>query len=395
MASFILLFSCIKEKSIENPISASSSGTLKSTSGDCLASVSNGIFKTGIALAAASNYIDIQVSVTKTGHYLITTDTLNGFSFKAEGAFTTVGLNTIRLIGSGKPQNAQTNTFHFTYNSDICSIDIPVIDSHAPPAVFTVSGAPGACTSPVLSGTYQAGVPLNAGNTIALKLDVTTAGSYTLQTDVVNGISFSATGNLAVGLGQTVILSGAGTPTSQGTFVLTPQFGSSSCTFPLVVDVAPPVAAGVYTCKIDGVFMAFNDRSNFSTDDGFGGIQLQLDGYTAPPNGGDVPELQIFVVNNNNKSVTAGTYNVDGYAYGAATGYKIEIDYHAVNPDQSVIIWNTSSSLLSANPPFTVTVTSATATRVKGSFSGTLTNTLQGSTTKKNVTEGTFDLPVQ
>ena len=505
-ASFMLVLSCIKEKSIEHPLSASSLGTLKSSTGDCLPSVSNGIFKTGIALTAASNYIEVQVYVTKTGNYQITTDKVNGFSFEGEGAFTVVGLNTVRLVGSGKPLNAGTTTFHFTYDSDICSVDIPVIDPNTPsavftlgadvsksctgatlggnyqagtpldnsntvtitvnvttpgaytlgvtpvdginfiktgvftntgaqqitlaasgtpsnagsygftingasnncsfsitvnpkpgstPAVFTISGAPGACTSPVISGTYQAGVSLGSGNTIALKLDVTVAGSYTLQTDVVNGISFSATGILAVGAGQTVILTGAGTPTSQGTFVLTPQFGSSSCTLSLIVDVAPPVTPGVYTCKIDGVFMAFNDRSGFSTNDGFGGTQLFLDGFTGPPTGDNVPEMEIFIVNNNKTSVKAGTYNVDGYAFGAPGGYRIEIDYNAVNSDQSVTIWNTSSSILSTNPPFTINVTSVTATRVKGTFSGTITNLVQGSTIKKNVTEGTFDLPVQ
>lgn len=503
-ASFILVFSCIKEKSIEHPLSASSSGTLKSSSGDCLPSASNGIFKTGTALTAASNYIEIQVLVTKTGNYVITTDTVNGFSFKGEGSFTVVGLSTVRLIGSGKPLNAGTNTFHFTYDSDICSIDIPVIDSNTPsavftlgadasksctgavpggiyqagaplgisntltitvnvttpgaytlgvtpvdginftktgvftstgaqqitliasgtpsnagsfsftisgaanncsfsitvnpkpgstPAVYTISGAPGACTNPVISGTYQAGVSLNAGNTVAVKLDVTTAGSYTLQTDVVNGISFSATGILAAGAGQTVILNGTGTPTSQGTFVLTPQFGSSSCTFSLTVDVAPPVTPGVYTCKIDGVFLAFNDRSGFSTDDGFGGIQLYLDGYTSPANGGSVPELQLFIINNNKTSVKTGSYNVDGFAFGGPSGYEIEIIYHEVNPDQSTTLWNTGSSILLTNPPFTIKVTSVSATRVKGTFSGTITNMTQGSTIKRTVTEGTFDLP--
>ncbi|MHA4807080.1 hypothetical protein ACX0G9_03190 [Flavitalea flava] len=503
-ASFILVFSCVKEKSIEHSLSASSSGSLKTSSGDCLPSASNGIFKTGIALTAASNYIDIQVTVTKTGSYLITTDTLNGFSFKGEGAFTVVGLNTVRLTGSGKPLNAITSTFHFTYDSDICSIDISVIDANTPsavftlgadasksctgsvpggnyqvgtpldisntvtitvnvtipgaytlgvtpadgitfkktgvftgtgaqqitltasgtpsnagsfsftingasntcsfsitvnpkagstPAVFTLNGAPGACTSPVISGAYQAGVSLNSANTIAVKLDVTTAGSYTLSTDLVNGISFSATGILAVGAGQTVILNGAGTPTSQGTFVLTPQFGNSSCTFSLIVDVAPPVTPGVYTCKIDGVFMAFNDRSGFSTDDGFGGIQLYLDGHTGPANGGTVPELQLFIINNNKTLVKAGTYNVDGFAFGGPSGYEIEIDYKEVNPDLSVTLWNTSSSLLSTHPPFTIKVTSVTATRVQGTFSGTITNIVQGSTIKKIVTEGTFDLP--
>jgi hypothetical protein len=76
-------------------------------------------------------------------------------------------------------------------------------------------------------------------------------------------------------------------------------------------------------------------------------------------------------------------------------GYRIEIDYTLQNPDLSTTIWNTSSTLFPPpNPPFTVIVTSISATRVRGTFSGTLTNTLAGSTLFKTITEGVFDLPV-
>ena len=86
---------------------------------------------------------------------------------------------------------------------------------------------------------------------------------------------------------------------------------------------------------------------------------------------------------------------MDGFL--AANGYRIEIDYHKVNADQSVTIWNTSSSLppLTTNPPFTIVVTSVTATRVKGTFSGKLTDLFQGSTKTMNITEGVFDLPIE
>ncbi|HLG40252.1 MAG TPA: hypothetical protein VI461_11310, partial [Chitinophagaceae bacterium] len=75
--------------------------------------------------------------------------------------------------------------------------------------------------------------------------------------------------------------------------------------------------------------------------------------------------------------------------------YRIEIDLHLENPDASVTIWNTSSTLFPPpNPAFTIIITSVTATRVRGTFSGTLTNTLQGSTLFKQITEGVFDLPI-
>ncbi|MDR3716808.1 MAG: hypothetical protein P4L51_28705 [Puia sp.] len=506
-SAIILILSCGKESSYEKPLSSSSSGSLLSPFGDCLPSSSYGVFKTGSTLTAA-NYIEIQVSVTKTGKYLISTDTVNGFSFKGQGVFSSTGVDTVRLAGTGKPAAKGTSTFHFTYDSTTCSIDIPVVDSAtagaavftlgsdpsnactsvvlsgnyktgtpldgsntvtlsvnvttpgayslsvsavngitfsktgvftatgaqnvvltgsgtpanagnftgslngatnscsfgitvtgSTPAAFALTGAPGACTSPAINGTYQAGVALVPGNTLAVKLDVATAGSYSLHTDTVDGISFSGAGTLAAGAGQTVILSGTGTPANQGTFTFTPRSGGSSCTFSLTVNAAPPVAPGVFTATIDGVALAFNDRATATTSETNPVTNtpngLGLTGYTGPPNGNTVPELQIFVATNNGNAVQPGTYNVNGFAYGGPSGYRIEIDYTALNADSSVTIWNTSSTVISPNPPFTIVVTSATSTRVKGTFSGTLTNVFQGSTLNKAVTSGVFDLPVQ
>jgi hypothetical protein len=316
-------------------------------------------------------------------------------TFSKTGVFTTTGAQDVVLTGSGTPVNAGNFTGSLNGATKSCTFGITVTGST--PAVFTLTGAPGACASPAINGTYQAGVALVSGNTLAVKLDVTSAGSYSLHTDTVDGISFSGAGTLAVGAGQTVTLIGTGTPTNQGTFTVTPKFGTSSCTFSLTVNAAPPVTPGVYTATINGVALAFNDRATASTTNNAvtGGLQLFLDGFTGPPNGSTVPELQIFINNNNNSAVQPGTYNVNGYAYGGASGYRIEIDYTAYNADSSVTIWNTSSTLLSPNPPFTIVVTSATSTRVKGTFSGTLTNTLQGGTINKTVTSGVFDLPVK
>src|SRR5690606_20673787 len=116
---------------------------------------------------------------------------------------------------------------------------------------------------------------------------------------------------------------------------------------------------GTYSCKIDGVLTTFNDRAKAELFDDFTGTpvpRLYLDGYAGAPNGSFVPELQIFIDNNNGSAIKPGTYNEKGFA--ATNGYRIEIDYHAENSDNSVTIWNTSSNLFSTNPPFTIIVTS-------------------------------------
>jgi len=150
----------------------------------------------------------------------------------------------------------------------------------------------------------------------------------------------------------------------------------------------------IYSCKIDGVYTEFTDRAHAEILN-LGSPYLYLTGYTGPPTGGTVPHFQIFITKNDNSVVGPGTYNENSYIIPVG-GYRIEIDYTVLNPDMTVTIWNTSSNTpLGSHPPFTIIVTSVTATRVIGTFSGQITNTLQGSTIIKTVTEGVFNLPIQ
>lgn len=95
----------------------------------------------------------------------------------------------------------------------------------------------------------------------------------------------------------------------------------------------------------------------------------------------------------------AGTYDEKHALPTSATslGYRIEVDYSVKNADLSTTIWNTSSNLppiITGNPAFTIVVTSVTATRAKGTFSGKLTNPPTNNAFK-TITEGVFDLPIQ
>ena len=85
LISLLLLTSCEKELSLEtDPPSA---GTLKSqTTGECLSSSVNGIYKVAKALTD-TNSLDVQVDVTEAGTYYISSDTVNGISFMSAGIF--------------------------------------------------------------------------------------------------------------------------------------------------------------------------------------------------------------------------------------------------------------------------------------------------------------------
>ncbi len=365
--------------------------TLGSSGGNCTGVTLGGTYTSGTAMTS-SNTAQIDVTVTSTGTYSITTDTKNGVSFSASGTFSQTGAQKVTLTATGTPASSGAQNFTVSAGTSTCVFAV-TFSAAVGPATFTLEGAPGACTASVVNGTYTASVPLDATNTIVIKADVTVAGSYSITTTTVNGITFSASGVFsATGTGISVTLTGSGVPVSSGTTTLTPQTGGSSCSIDIPVAAAP---SGIYDCTIQGVAYTFRDRAVAQTTDPLTLLPtLYLDGYVGPANGNTVPEFQIFIDKNDGSAVGVGTYNGNAFIQ-PINGYRIEIDYTTVNPDLSVTIWNTSSTFLTQNPPFTINVTSVTSTRVKGTFSGTLTNTFEGSTKQITVTNGTFDLPVQ
>lgn len=356
--------------------------TFSGAPGACTSAIVQGVYIKGTPLSAPDS-VTVQVNVTTAGSYTITTNTVNGFSFSGSGIFKSTGIQKVALPGNGTPTTAGANVF--IVGTAGCSFSVPVVG----PAVYTLSGGSGACTVATVNGTYSQGNALDTSNKVTVQVNVTTIGAYTISTNTVGGMTFTKTG-IFTSLGiQNVVLSGTGIPTTAGVNAFT--VGTGGCTFN--VTVAAP--SGIYSCKVDGVFISFSNRAKADVTDNSTTPptpRLYLDGFSGPGNGGNVPELQIFVDKNNGSAVAPGSYNVDGYLL--PDGYRIEIDYHVVNADSSVTIWNTSSSTISTNPPFTIVVGSINATRVTGTFSGTLTNTTQGSTMTKTVTEGTFDLPI-
>lgn len=124
--SLLLIVSCQKEKSFEQ--GKLSKGSLQGNFGDCLAKTINGIY-TATKSLADTNYIEVDVDVTETGRYSIYTDTVNGYFFRAEGTFSTVGSNTIRMKGFGTPASEGTDDFTVFYDSSFCNISVTVASS--------------------------------------------------------------------------------------------------------------------------------------------------------------------------------------------------------------------------------------------------------------------------
>ena len=216
--SLVIFFGCQKETSFETGGSASAGSLQSDVTGDCLPKTVSGAYVAGTALVAATNYIEVEVNILQTGSYFITTDTVNGMYFSAAGVFTSPGLNTVKLSGHGTPVIDGISNFIVSYDSTICSVAVTVLPTGAGgPAVFTLTGAPGACMNAVVSGTYIAGVALTNANTVVISVDVTTIGTYDITTTASNGIIFKGSGTLASTGAQTITLSASGsTPVATG-----------------------------------------------------------------------------------------------------------------------------------------------------------------------------------
>lgn len=89
----------------------------------------------------------------------------------------------------------------------------------------------GNCKPATLSGTYTQGVALIGANTVQVQVTVAAAGTYSITSNSVNGVTFSNTGTFTSTGVQNVILQGSGTPLSSGVQNFTISYGNSQCAF--------------------------------------------------------------------------------------------------------------------------------------------------------------------
>jgi len=106
-----------------------------------------------------------------------------------------------------------------------------------------LQGSPSSCINDTVFGTYAAGASLDTSNRIAVVLNVTVAGSYSITTNTVNGYSFAGSGTLTATGIQSVSLVAKGGPVAAGTNNFSITGNASSCTVPVTV-VTPIAVAG-------------------------------------------------------------------------------------------------------------------------------------------------------
>ena len=125
LLSFIVI-SCQKETSFE--IGKAALGSLLSSAGECLPKTVGGTFKAGQALGD-TNYIDVTINITQIGNFTVSSDTVNGYSFKVTGNTSSTGDITVRLKGTGTPVNAGVNNFTIRFDQSTCIVPVSVASS--------------------------------------------------------------------------------------------------------------------------------------------------------------------------------------------------------------------------------------------------------------------------
>jgi hypothetical protein len=126
-------------------------------------------------------------------------------------------------------------------------------------ATVTLGASAGVCTSVIMAGSFIQKVPLTSENTATINVTATTAGTYTISTNTVNGISYSKSGTFTTTGVQSVVLNGTGTPTDAGLQNFTVTSGSSTCNFsitflpePVIADYFPTTTSSNWAYGLKG-----------------------------------------------------------------------------------------------------------------------------------------------
>lgn len=296
----VFFFSCQKESSFELGENKASVGSLQiNGTGGCLGATVGGSYKKDSTLNG-DNYADIKVQVDSAGSYIIKTDTVNGYTFRATGIFTTTGVTTVRLAGSGKPLGTGTNIFTITYNGTVCEFSVTVTMATGGTSVFTVN-----CSSATVNGTYDVGDALSTANTAVVSVNVTKTGTWAISTPATNGIVFSGSGTFTATGSQSITLTASGTPATTGTFNIPVTIGGNTCTFPVTYslgsgDYFPRTTYSNWSYQYDG---NVNDS-----------LLIKVTNITQLANGNT---FYVFAYTNNiaNGFDTSGYYRKSGHDY--------------------------------------------------------------------------------
>lgn len=329
---------------------------------------------------ATGNTATINVNVTQAGTYAVVTNTSNAVIYSAHGTFTTTGPATITLNAAGTPANSSTpvtSSYLLQGATANCSFDVTYAAS-LPPATITPT-----CAGAAPNGTYQAGTVMTSANTITIPVTVGVGGAYTATAASQNGVSFSGAGTVTTATTSITLTASATVPTAAGTFTYPIVLnGTPVCSVP-VTFTAGTAAAGTLQGTINGSLITFNVMAHAEIDNSFPPFVILT--ITGNNNSTSSAAETISFDITSGSAIAPGTYTVN------SPSPQTNCDYtDAASHDYQGVYTGTTQA-----DPFTIVITSISATRVIGTFKGTLDAIGSSSTGTKVITGGTFDVPVQ
>lgn len=340
----------------------------------CSGAILSGNYIAGTG-TTSSNSVLLQVHVDSIGPYTIITNTVNGFSFSGTGNFIDTGTQSIKLTASGKPIIADNTTFPVSVGLG-CSFTVPVI------------GNTSSCTGFTLYGSYDSSLALLPSDSVVVQINVTAIGNYSISTDTVNGIHFSATGTFMQTGSQNITLMGTGTPTTSGSFTYTLKIGNTACSF--VVPVNGSATTGYITGTFGGVAKNFNYNIQAAINTGIP-KNIYVYGRITQSSGIFIINIALPAIGDIKAGNTYSTVSSNTTSEGVvkATFQDIPKFWRATVEDPTPI------------PIFSVTITKITSNNMQGTFSGImrLVNGVNGtgavySDSTLTVTSGTFNVPI-
>lgn len=362
LAVLFFFIQCKKEYSFEGGATdKTATGSLRSTSGNCHTAIVNGVYKQDSALDN-TNSVVITVHFTSPGQYKIFTDTQNGFYFQDSSYITDTGYIQVTLKAKGKPAVAQTTNFSVVFDTSTCSFSVPVIG--ATPATYTLAGSPNACANFIVKGSYNVGQVLSSLNTVALQVNVTSIGSYSISTSAVNGMTFSASGNFTnTGL-QQVLLQAVGRPQVAGNNVIPVSVGSSTCNF--TINVGAANSSDTTDINLAASAWEFVQGSNSFHGYFDGALSQVINGSTVVTLVGLTPTkdtaIAILINIAGSSAVKTGTYK------SSSSSTFVFFDHRGTN------IYYADSTTTAAELTIALTAYNAVTQIIEGSFSGTVLN---------------------
>ncbi|PAM92766.1 hypothetical protein B4N84_21790 [Flavobacterium sp. IR1] len=198
-----------------------------------------GTMTEGIPVSGVSQ--TITAAVSSPGSYDIST-TNNGVTFSAKGYFTSKGNHDVILHAKGTPIAHGFHTFTIS-GTATCSFGRSV---NLSPAIVSSYSCNTANSGTMVVGTAVSGI------TQTITATVTKIGAYSITTNTVNGVTFSASGTFSSTGYQDVILTATGTPIAIGfdKFTLNTTPG---CSFD-----RPTIDANTVVGKANKIWMAYN-----------------------------------------------------------------------------------------------------------------------------------------